>query len=227
MIAYESNSLKIQDYQSAEALIEDIQLMLERCASIYYGIRAGLLSDDLIESVIAEIIKRFKSITIKDIEHSFERAVIVKEDWRNLTKREMIEPIQNWWNYKENIRIEFEKHQKEAEEIEAGKVKEEEFKNQSIIVYKESMLQLEWLGTVFQASAIAKDYISEHIEDKKRAELWNDAIRLFKEAKEKTKEQSKKKEVLIPANFGISTLKLYSELIVKEGIKQQIEIKLK
>ena len=209
LINYHSNGLKIGDYTDASKLLIDVKTMIERVIEIHYGIRAGLLSEALIESTIKEIVKRFKTLTVRDIDHAYERAIITKNDWRNVTKKEVIEPIQNWWNKKEAIRVEFEKHK--IEEIELNQAIEAEaiFKNESKKLYNECLKSGEWIGSVFQASSIGKD-IAQHIDQSIKSDLW------------KTANEMHGKLINIE-EIGVSTLKIYSKLIVEYGVFEKIE----
>lgn len=193
---------------------------IEKICVIHFGIRSGLLDELLIESVISTIISKFKTLTTRDLMSSFERIEIKKDGWKNITKRDLIDPIQNWWNKKEEIRIEFEKYQSELAEIEQAESKIEEFKNVSIDVYRKSIVCGEWQGDIFHANAIARDIaigIPKHIKN----ELWAEAKRK-KYIQDKAFKEDPKSELFM--NTGITAERIFSELVVIQGIKQRIKL---
>lgn len=194
--------------------------MLEKMITIHFGIRPGLLSDDLIEACIADIIKKFKNLTVRDIQHAYERTIIQKDDWKNVTKREVLQPIENWWNQKEKIRLEFERFKKEQELKNQIEHEKQLFKEESVQLYQEAIVSGEWNGSVFHASIIARQ-IAEHIDQETKDQLWIESKREKKRIEAEAKESDKKLDF---SNLGVTALRIFSGKIVEKGVELKIEL---
>lgn len=200
-----------------------IQQAIERNVEIHFGIRTGLLSDDLVKAVIEEVAKKFGSLSIKDIDHAFDLYTVTKDSWKNVTKRDIIQPLSTWWQRKESVKYEFTKAKIEEEEKIKGAEKLREFKNKSIELYNQALNSGVWEGDLFNASAIAKEYLAEHIDQSVKNELWIQAQRKYKEAKNQT-EESKEKIDLSPEHLGASEIRIFSELIILKALEYKIQI---
>jgi hypothetical protein len=206
--------------------ILSIKESIEKIAVVYFGIRSGLLDNHLLDSVVKTIRTKFLTLSPEDLVLAFERIEIKKDGWNNLTKSDIITPIQNWWNQKEKIRLEFESFRIEEEKNSKNEFKDLEFRNKSIEIYRESVRLNHWSGDVFNAHAIAKRYIAAQIQQEIKTGLWIQAQRDYKEAGAIAEEEAKHRAgiELTPAMIGISALRIFSELIVKKGIELKIEI---
>lgn len=217
---YNLSTNNLASYSNPLSLVKDVKETIENICIIHFGVRSGLLDEVLIESVIQTIISKFKSLTTKDLMSAFERIEVKSNNWKNITKRDLIEPIQNWWNKKEEIRLEFEKYQKELSEKEEAERKEEEFKNLAIDTYRKSIVCAEWLGDIFQANAIYK-IVLRQIQLHKKNELWQEA-QVQKNKQDALHEKDPSLTDL--SNYGMTAKRIFGELIVIEGIKQKIRI---
>lgn len=203
--------------------LREIQFAIEKNCEIYFGIRSGLLTDLIKEAVITDIVKKFDNLSIKDLDFSFEKYAVKSESWKAITKAEILAPVFTWWNKKESIRLEFEKFENEGLEDARRESDALEFKEKALGVYRESVSSLEWLGSIFEASAIARD-VAEHIEQDVKSNLWKETVKAKEEADEIEKERKKYKQRLIPENFGHSIIRLYSLAIVELGIENGVEL---
>lgn len=202
--------------------LKAVQQIIENISEIYYGVRPGQLTDTMLIALASEIIQKFEDITLEDIGYAYERyAVTPRSDWKAPTKEEYIKPLRMWWNQKLAIRYEFKKYRDEqAEKIEANQ-KRLLFIAESKRIYNDSVDALEWLGDIFNANAIAKDLLSVHLEPDIKSALWL-------QAKQKRYELVKASEQLDglfnTELLSRTTVRIYSELIVLECIKNGIKI---
>lgn len=217
------NQPALADYVDIYQLGKDLDTVLSNICIVYFGIREGLIPDEIIEQTSAEIVKRFKGLRIADINYAFERANIEKPDtWRNITKVELIEPIEKWANYKEKIRQEFQKYQKELENEKEHERLKQEFYEESKKLYNDCVDSLEWTGTIFQASVIFKEVGKGWPQEEKDA-IWAEAQKK-KAEQDQEKQDTKRGGKLSIDNFGYSAIRLCAEMVVIEGIKRGVKI---
>ena len=217
---YNQNENTLAKYSNPLSLVTDVKTTIENICVIHFGIRAGLLDAALMDSIVSTIILKFKSLTTLDLMSSFERIEIKNDSWKNITKRDLIDPIQNWWNKKEEIRLEFERYKAEIEEEKKAEDKIKYFKDLSVCVYNKSLVCNEWLGTVFQANAIYKD-VNRQLQTHKKKELWQEA-QVQKNKQDAIHQQDPDK--LDITNIGFTAKRIYGNLVILEGIKQRIRI---
>lgn len=223
---YSDNPNTFEKYSNPLAIAMDIQEAVEKITIVYFGIRSGLLDEVLIESVIKTIIQRFKNLTPQDLINSFERIEVKRDGWKNITKSDIIDPIQNWWNKKAEIKYELNKFKYEEKRKEESRKLQEEFVEESLRIYKVSLKVGEWKGDIFNASAIAKDYLKDKISEDLKKNLWIEARR-FKKESESIREEATKNGTAIdltPEMIGASVERIGSELIVKKCIELRIEL---
>lgn len=200
-----------------------IQGIITKMVDIYYGIRPGLLSDNVMEHVAGEIATRLNTLSISDIQRAFKNAHIERNDsWKNITVQEILSPIQVWFNQKEKIKREFNDFVLKQTEEERKAKEAVDFYESSKVIYNQCVDELEWTGTIFQASAIAKE-VAKHIDQERKDELWKKA----KEKKSKIDEANREMKRLGGATktIGYSDVRIFAELIVIEGIKNGIKLK--
>lgn len=80
-------------------------------------------------------------------------------------------------------------------------------------LYKVALESGEWLGTVFNAAVIARDLAAE-IEKEVKKKLWKESEYEYSLLDKKS-----------PDNVGITPIRIFSEKIVEEAIKQKIVVK--
>ena len=124
-------------------------------ADIYYGIRAGQLSEALTDKVVKTILSDFNELSVSDIEYAYERFRKEKNDWRNITFDELIQPIKQYHKIKYAVTKERLQMEKEIKEKNERDEKDREFTRISQNLYEESLKSSDmFLGDVFHARKI-------------------------------------------------------------------------
>jgi hypothetical protein len=208
-----SSGIQIRDYIDQVELAVSIYEVIINSADVYFGIKATSLSDALIKAVVTEITKNFSKLTLSDVEYAYERFSKQRTDWRNLTKSDLIEPIKQYSVIKMEISNEQKRILEDERIAEETKVKEDEFENNAINVYKASLGLGEWLGDIFQAKAIFNRFRGKVSSDKCK-ELQIEAVKKFRVLDEKRKLE----HTLYTAE------RIYAQLIVEYGIENKIQI---
>lgn len=208
-----SSGIQLRDYTDQIDLAVKIYEVIIESADIHFGVKASSLSDALIRAVVQDIIKNYNTLTLTDIEYSFERFAKQRTDWRNLTKSDLIQPIQQYSVIKMKIKSEMRKMQEEDEyEIEKQK-KIREFEEKSIDCYNVSLDLGKWTGDIFQAKAIYRKFKGK-ISDEVIADLKKETVKRFRILDEKKK-----------LEYTLYTAdRIYANLIVEYGIANNIKI---
>lgn len=156
----------------------------------------------------------FPLLTVEEIEHCFDRFVQPKTDWRNITKFELIAPIQKYYLVKNKIKSEINKLELEEIEKEENQKKANDFYDLSITTYNESLVAGEWLGDLFMA----------HVLHQKFREKFNDAevIDLKEQSQKKYFDYQKENSFLY---FAYSKERILAGLVIEKAIKYQWQIK--
>lgn len=208
-----SSGIQIRDYIDQIELAVNIYEVIINSADIYFGVKATSLSDALIKAVVQEIIKKYSTFTLSDIEYSFERFSKQRTDWRNLTKSDLIEPINQYSVIKNEIKNEQKKILEEEKiQLETEK-KANEFLESSIKLYKASLELGEWLGDIFQAKAIFEQFRGK-VKGDVCKQLQIEAMKKFKILDERKKLE----------HTLYTPERIYAQLIVEYGIKNKIQI---
>lgn len=215
---------KIEDYMDPKKLIIDIDNLISRTCKVYYGIPEQFISDELVEEVAKEIVKKYKTLTFDDLTHAYERWNMERKDnWKNVTKQELIAPIQAWSNYQQKIKEDFNCYKRQIQEEDERQAAAEAFRKESIEFYNECVDNLEWTGTIFQASAIRMD-LNKHFSAEIKKELRDQAMETYQRTQEAYNDATRRGIRLGMDNIGYSAKRIYSELLVKEGIKNGVKI---
>jgi len=202
-----------------------VQKAIEKNCEIHFGIRSGLLSDDLIEAVISDICNKYGTLSIKDLDFAFDNYAEERKDWKMITKKDILNPVIKWLQWRERIRIDYEKHQNEINKEAESEQKRKEFEIESLELYSQSLKVNEWKGDIFHASSIAKKYLADKFSQDVKAELWEQAQREYRTAKIQAEEQAKDPTFQpTPEMMGVSALRIFSSLIVKKAVIQNITI---
>ena len=218
---YNENPNTLQSYSNPLSLVADVKQTIERVYIIYFGVRVGQVDDVLTTSIVSTIILKFKSLTTQDLINAFERIEIKKDGWKHITKSDIIDPIANWWNVKTKITSDFQIFKDQQNEAEESKRLKRLFIDESIGIYKASLKAGEWKGDVFNASVIAKGLVNNFTKEQKQS-LYDDAERQKKYLDSVDLENEK--ESIKIGSIGVTVKRLYAELIVKESIKNNIEL---
>ncbi len=201
--------------------ITDIQKMIERVVVTHHGIRAGLIDEALMESVIAEIVKQFKTLTVQDIEYAYERANIPRDDnWRNVTKKIILDPIDIWHNKKAVISEDYRKYKEVSNEKAEGIAKAKKFKSECIVVYAQSLKDEKWLGNIWQAAIVAP-LLGDHIDQIDKTEIWWRAENDFSCEEEAAKYNI---GMIKSSKSGRTEYRIFCERIVNYGILLNIPL---
>jgi len=147
--------------------------LIRDCVTLYYGIYHSNIPDILLTESALSIVTKFNDLTKEEIKHSFSRLPLEKKI--TLALSDVLDPIQKYYNVKYFIQQEAMKIQSEHQRKAVSDQNEIEFINQSIDIYKKSVDRGEWIGTMYNANAIAKEYISKHFEASEKKEIWDRA----------------------------------------------------
>ena len=221
---FRQNVPKIRDSVDPVACVTAVKQTIEKVITIHLGVRPGLLSDHLLEAVIAEIIQNYNGLTLRDIEHAYERHQFPeRNDWRNVTKAEIMAPLIAWNNMRARIANDWEKCKAEEIEKAEGLKKAAAFKEASRIKYNEAVEALEWSGTIYEAAAIAKD-IAQHIDQARKDEMWAAAKQKAEDIETANAKAKRLGEIVDFDRIGRTPKRLMAEMIVLEGIKNGVKI---
>lgn len=196
-----------------QAAIEIYDLIVDS-ADVYFGIRAEQLSQALIKAVVNTIMEDFSALSLSDIQYSFERYVTPKTDWRNITKFELIAPIQKYAIIKFKIDNEILIVEKENKEEQERKIRADIFLNEAIDMYNESLINGEWNGTIFQAFVIHRKFRKYFSED--------EITQIKKDAKNMEFLMHETEDVY--KIIGYSFERILAEIVVKKSIKNKYKI---
>jgi hypothetical protein len=208
---------------------DDLILKALRKIFILIGLRHEQMPTQPEIFVLIEFIrKRISNYTANELVIAFEMAIAgdFKADTEHFGQftAKYLSQVFNAYKVNRNetavkVQREIEKNKaKELEENEKGKA--EQFKKESIRIYKASLIVKEWQGDIFNANAIARDIapsIHQHIKD----EIWQEA-QVQKNKQDSNYQQNPDKMDL--SNVGLTAKRIFSELIVIEGIKQRIKL---
>ena len=213
-----------KEFPTVKDLVSFLNKELSDVLSIYYGIGAGSVTDALLESCIKEIVEKLPDLKAGDIRHAYDRWNYDRDNWKTPTKRELLEPLYGWRNQVVIIENKYKDHVRKIELEQESQQKAEEFKAHSITVYNDCLESLEWTGTLFEAAVIAPE-IAKHIDPEIKAELWEQAGAEMYE-REEARELEFKKGIKNPFEYfdGVTRKRIYSRLIVIEGIKNGLTL---
>lgn len=175
--------VSIKDYIDKIDCAVKVYKAIVDSADIYFGIRAGQLSEALTDKIVKNILMNYADLSIEDIDYAFERYHKEKNDWRNVTIDELMNPIKQYHKIKHAVNKEAVKLQQEIQEQEARNSKEIEFLSISKQLYNESIEQGMFLGDIFHARKIYGNFIP-NIEEEVLIEMQKQANRKSIEIRE-------------------------------------------
>lgn len=199
--------------------------MVFSIARTVFGITPESIADDLDfrRAVFHAICERFIGVTMSDIQQAF-LTHEPSEKVYVLSRKEFIEPIQQYWQKKMTVIRELSLIQKEEHEIIEKQKERYHFRKESEDIYRKSLEAKEWKGTMFHAEAIARDY-SKSLGPETRKELWIKAQLDRRDAVYRQKLSIETNSDPFIANTPVPINEFfYSELIVKEAIKRGIGV---
>lgn len=186
-------------------------------ADIYYGIRAGQLSEALTDKVVKTILRDYSELSIDDIDYAFERYRKEKNDWRNITFDELIAPLAQYHRVKYAVNKEFLKLQQEIKEKNERDIKDREFTSISQNLYEESLKSSDmYLGDVFHARKIYGNFLGRIDEN-----ILSDFQR---EANFKSNELSMSNPYL---HLSHTPERIYAKMVVDYAIANKMPLNLK
>lgn len=186
-------------------------------ADIYYGIRSGQLSEALTDKVVKTILSDFNELSVSDIEYAYERFRKEKNDWRNITFDELIQPIKQYHKIKYAVTKERLQMQKEIKEKNERDEKDREFTRISQNLYEESLKSSDmFLGDVFHARKIYGNLLGRIDEN-----ILSDFQR---EANFQSNELSMSNPYL---HLSHTPERIYAKMVVDYGIANKMPLNLK
>jgi hypothetical protein len=208
------SGIELKEYTDQIELAVKIYDKIIDCADIYFGIRANQMSEALTRSVVKQIMYDYPNLTIDEIEHSFERFLQPKTDWRNITKFELIAPIQKYYLVKNKIRSEINKLEVEEVEKEENQKKANDFYDLSIKTYNESLTVGKWMGDLFMAHVLHVKFRNKFND--------NQVMDLKEQAQKKYFEYQKANSFLY---FAYSKERILAGLVIEKAISEKWQIK--
>jgi hypothetical protein len=186
-------------------------------ARTVFGIVPEQLTDqpDFILAVFNAICERYAGITVSDIENVF-RSHEPSEKVYVLSRKDILDPIEKYWNVKMIIMRELKWiHERAKEDLEIER-KRADFRCQAEEKYRQSLIEGKWIGDEFDANAIARDYAS-YFRQPEKDEMWKKAKREFRERSAAIKEDAF--ALPVPAD-----VKIYSRIIIETCINRQLAL---
>jgi len=182
-------------------------------ARTIFGISVESIDLLTMEDAFNAITERFPQITANDIHLSF-KTFQSEEKVYILTRDIFLKPIQEFMRKKNIVLQEIAREVEKETERKETERKEIEFRQQAKTVYIESLKQGKWLGTIFQAAAIGRNF-SNVISDEDR-EKWN---RLAKEMEKKNNLENKNNPIkdFVP----IPWQKFYAQFAMQDLISRR------
>lgn len=189
--------------------------VIQDIAMLTFGVYPSQFPDTLIFEVIKRLNTDFGTLQLTELKHAFERLENTERRF-TIMLSDFINPVRTFWNIKHKVSHERSKMQKELNEKEIVDQKENEFIEQSKVIYNESLKRGEWLGTIFNASAIAKEHVASKIDLNVKQTLYNDALNEYNEMQ---------KDINLFMQFsGATPERLYSQNLVKFAITNEIKL---
>jgi hypothetical protein len=178
-----------------------------------FGVNPETIDDYTIDLCFDEICNKHKSLTLNDLQLAF-KAYNHTEKVFVLSKTVFMRPIEDYARKKAIVVQEIELELERESEKKNSEQKEIEFRQQAKTVYLESLKQGKWLGTIFQAAAIGRNF-SNVISDEDR-EKWN---RLAKEMEKKNNLENKNNPIkdFVP----IPWQKFYAQFAMEDLISRR------
>lgn len=207
---YFNNYKPIKSYEDQMSVIVEIHSKIIDCIDIYYGIRANQLSEALINNVVKTIFEQFNEISIEEIFYAYDTFTPQKNDWRNVTKQEILKPIYDYLKSKKKVLLEHEKQQKEIESENKRKKDAEDFYKISCDLYNESLYENKWKGDCFNASVIFKRFRDYFTQDEKN-DLKKKASELFYKYKSEN-------EIMF---YAYSEERILANLVVEKAVENK------
>lgn len=155
--------------------IDRLMKALNYIVECYYGLKFDKLNSDLYRLVTVKIMETYPTFTFVDLDLAFSDVVIEKKQGTTLTRDELLKPIHEYYRKKTIVLHEAEKVKLELDKkIESEKL-EADFLNHAIDIYQEDLKnkELEYSGTVFQASTFAKSQFSERFTQKDKSRIFD------------------------------------------------------
>lgn len=212
------DELPICKYEDQKDVAKSIYKILSDACILYFGIHSTQIQEVVIFKAIEKINKEFNSISLKEIEHSFERLDLQRQV--TITLDDLINPIKKYLYVKNYITVEEQKHIKEMQERDLEIIKSKEFEESSLTTYRLSLQKNEWKGNIFNAHAIAKKYLADKFSQEEKSEIFS-----------KAKQQRLNVEAILDSDplkicefVGHTDERLFSNMIVIEAVNRGIEI---
>ena len=103
--------------------------------------------------------QKYSVLTLKEIQHSYDRVYNQIKKQITLNVDELIKPIDNYFIVKCTIETESRLLTEETSKEDLIKEKEEKHEKTSIDIYNESLNQNKWIGNVFHCMVLSKKLV--------------------------------------------------------------------
>lgn len=197
---------------------------LIKITSILYGLRPENLHEDFFSACFKAICERFPLITVKDIGKIFSSAQIEKKQGTSLTRDELLQPIQSYYNSKLALIGEIKRLKQEEEERQKNILEHE---NKAFRLYLELLKQdsVEWpFENAGFALTIAKNHFTNYFNQTEKEILASEANKILEENERKVRTNQERtlkgepiEEVLILTKSSV-----YAVLMVREALKRKL-----
>lgn len=196
-------------------VVLDIHSKVIDCIDIYFGIRANQLSDALIDNIVKTIYQNYNDLSVEEILIAYDTHTPQKTDWRNVTKPEILKPINDYLRTKKRILIEYQNQIKEQTLEGERLIEAQNFYNKSCDIYNQSLIEKKWLGDCFNASVIYKKFRDNFTQEQKN-DLKQKASELFYK-------YQKENEIMF---YAYSEERILADLVIETAIKNQWHLKI-
>lgn len=125
---------------------------------IRYGLESERINDALLSSIIDVLVNLSEPLSIDDLKACFDFATVQKIPGQKMTLDEFMTPIRDYIKKKQILRQVIEQQHIENTKQQASNEAEEQFFLRAKQKYIDSLEFNEWMGTMFEAKAIADKF---------------------------------------------------------------------
>ena len=204
----------LETSKSVKAHTTEAQVLLIDVAAVYYGVNPEKLATNLIKGAVIHLVENYNGITLADMATAYKRKVIEKKKGVGITIGEILEPVSEWWKVK-TVAIEAKKNiERQQQQRVESEAKQIEWIQHCRSTYEKALEVGEWSGGVFRAATVAK-FIEIELTDEEKIEMKEQAARIAKSSKIMGVDSH---------YFGVTSDRIYKDLLVKEAVKRKIKL---
>ena len=215
------NDVKICDKIDKIKLVNDLSTKLIECCVANFGVYPDNIQDVVLQKAIKQILKDYNTLSIEQIEYSFDRLVLNKII--TVSVDDLINPIKKYFNVLKSIKNERFKIQKEIEDNEKAEISLNETRKKALEFYRECIKKKEYareivvngvvVRSIFYAEIVCNNYLSDKFTYEQKIQFKREAEKI-KEINDESVHQFK--------YIGHSVDRITRELAVIEAIKLNI-----